>query len=51
MIASDLYVGGPAQSAGLRPGDQIVAIDGKAVESIAKLVDLIGSRAVTRALT
>lgn len=41
VIVQDVYVGAPAHTAGLRPGDRIVAIDNKAVNTSAEMIALI----------
>lgn len=44
VIVTSLYLGGPAERAGLQVGDQIVAIDGQAITSDAQLLGLLGIR-------
>jgi S1-C subfamily serine protease len=41
VIVQDVYVGGPAQVAGLRPGDRIIAVDEKAVHTAAELIETL----------
>ncbi|MBV8189671.1 MAG: RIP metalloprotease RseP [Alphaproteobacteria bacterium] len=44
-IVGDFTKDSPAEAAGLKVGDRLVAIDGKPVESFSQIPDLIGSRA------
>jgi predicted metalloprotease with PDZ domain len=41
VIVKDLYVGGPADAAGLWPGDRIIAVDEKTVKTAAELVETL----------
>jgi predicted metalloprotease with PDZ domain len=41
LIVKDVYVGGPAQVAGIRPGDRIIAINDKAVNTSAELFEAL----------
>jgi predicted metalloprotease with PDZ domain len=41
VIIKDLYVGSPAEIAGLRSGDRIIAVNDQAVNSAAELIDLL----------
>ena len=41
VVVAELYMGGPAQIAGLLPGDQILSVDGKATTNAQGLIELI----------
>jgi predicted metalloprotease with PDZ domain len=41
VMVKDVYVGGPAQVAGLRPGDRIIAVNDKAVNTAAELIETL----------
>ena len=43
LIVKDVFVGGPAQRAGLRPGDQILTVNDKTIANSAELIELISS--------
>jgi S1-C subfamily serine protease len=43
VFVKDVYLGGPAQRAGLRPGDRILAVGDKAVSTIAELVETLAA--------
>ena len=43
-IVQDLYVGGPAEAAGLRPGDQIAAVNGTAIATSRRLSEFIADQ-------
>jgi S1-C subfamily serine protease len=44
VLISNLYVGSPAQQAGLQPGDILVAIDGAPLRSSQEALASIASR-------
>lgn len=44
VVVGTVVEGGPAASAGLRPGDRVVAVDGERVEEFSRFRDLVGSR-------
>jgi len=41
VLVKDLYVGGPAYVAGIRPGDRIIAVGHKAVNTSAELLEVL----------
>jgi predicted metalloprotease with PDZ domain len=41
VLVKDVYVGGPAYVAGLRPGDRIIAVGHKAVNTSAELIEVL----------
>jgi predicted metalloprotease with PDZ domain len=41
VIVTDLYIGAPAQSAGMQQGDQIVSINGRAITSAEEMTEVI----------
>ena len=41
IVVNRVFPGGPAEQGGLRPDDIIMSIDGKAVESVNKTLDLV----------
>jgi regulator of sigma E protease len=44
VIVGQLVEGGPAQTAGLKPGDQIQAVDGQRIDDFYQFVELLRSR-------
>ena len=51
VLISNLYVGSPAQQAGLQPGDILVTIDGAPLRSAQEALALIAARAPGATLT
>ncbi len=41
VLLKDVYVGGPAHTAGLRPGDRIIAVGHKAVNTSDELIEVL----------
>jgi S1-C subfamily serine protease len=48
VFVKEVYVGGPAQLGGLRPGDRIIEIEGKSVNSAVDLIAAVGSYEANR---
>lgn len=46
VLVKDVYMGGPAHAAGLRPGDRIVAIDETAVNTSGELIEVLATHQV-----
>src|SRR6185437_8016091 len=45
-FVSDVSQGGPAAKAGLRPGDVITSINGKAISTASEVVDAVSAQAI-----